>query len=58
MEMTLERRVIDAYGSEQRVLQTRTSAGKDILAKIKSPLDRIFEDNKLNNNNLNNQLPE
>jgi site-specific recombinase XerC len=26
--------------------------------KIKSPLDRIFEGNKLNNNNLNNQLPE
>lgn len=31
---------------------------KKNLAKIKSPLDRIFEDNKLNNNNLNNQLPE
>ena len=31
---------------------------KKNLAKIKSPLDRIFEDNKLNNNNLNDQLPE
>lgn len=31
---------------------------KKNLAKIKSPLDRIFEDNKLDNNNLNNQLTE
>lgn len=28
------------------------------LAKIKSPLDRIFEDNELNNNNFNQQLPQ
>lgn len=28
------------------------------LRKIISPLDRIFEDKNLNNNNLNNQLPE
>lgn len=31
---------------------------KKNLAKIKSPLDRIFDDNKVNNNNLNDQLPE
>jgi hypothetical protein len=31
---------------------------KTNLAKMKSPLDRIFDDNKLNNNNLNSQLPE
>lgn len=31
---------------------------KDILGNIKSPLDRIFDDKQLNNNNLNNRLPE
>jgi integrase/recombinase XerD len=60
MERGTDNRYIQELLGHSNIKTTAIYAhvSKKNLAKIKSPLDRIFDDNKLNNNNLNDQLPE